>query len=219
MENYRRLLLNNKAWVEDKLNVRPDFFTRHSLSQKPQFLWIGCSDSRVPAEEITGVEPGEIFVHRNIANLVIHTDFNMLSVVQYAVEVLGVSDIIVCGHYGCGGVKTALSRQHLGLINKWLRHIKDVYRLHAAELDAIANEQQRNERLIELNVTEQVNHLAELSFVQRAWKTKGRPMLHGWIYDIHTGYLKQVKKVDPGQLPHDIYVYEFPDLDGDNQVS
>jgi carbonic anhydrase len=213
MESYRRLLLNNKAWVEDKLNLRPDFFSRHSLSQSPEFLWIGCSDSRVPAEEITGVEPGDLFVHRNIANLVIHTDFNMLSVVQYAVEVLKVRHIIVCGHYGCGGVKTALSRQHLGLINKWLRHIKDVYRLHSAELDAIPDEQKRSERLIELNVTEQVHHLAELSFVQRAWKVHGRPMLHGWIYDIHSGHIKQVKKVDPGQLPHDIYVYEFPELE------
>lgn len=212
MDSYRRLLLNNKAWVEDKLNLRPDYFTRHSEVQKPEFLWIGCSDSRVPAEEVTGVEPGEIFVHRNIANLVIHTDFNMLSVVQYAVEVLKVQHIIVCGHYGCGGVKTALTRQHLGLINKWLRHIKDVYRLHAEELDAIPDNQKRTERLIELNVSEQVHHLAELSFVQRAWKTGGSPMLHGWIYDIHTGFLKVVKKIDPGQLPHDIYVYEFPDL-------
>ncbi|MFM8359696.1 MAG: carbonic anhydrase, partial [Verrucomicrobiota bacterium] len=174
--------------------------------------WIGCSDSRVPAEEITGVEPGELFVHRNIANLVIHTDFNMLSVVQYAVEVLKVKHVIVCGHYGCGGIRTALGRQHLGLINKWLRHIKDVYRLHARELDAIPDENRRYERLIELNVVEQVHHLAELSFVQRAWKTESRPMLHGWTYDIHTGYLKELARIDPGMLPHDIYVYDFPDL-------
>lgn len=211
METYKRLLLNNKAWVEDKLNLRPDFFTSSSGVQKPEFLWIGCSDSRVPAEEITGVEPGELFVHRNIANLVIHTDFNMLSVVQYAVEVLKVRHIIVCGHYGCGGIKTALSRQHLGLINKWLRHIKDVYRFHAAELDAIGDENRRYERLIELNVDEQVHHLAELSFVQHAWKREQRPMLHGWIYDIHSGQLKQMTKIDPGQLPNEIYAYEFPD--------
>jgi carbonic anhydrase len=213
MESFRRLLLNNKAWVEDKLNVRPDFFTRHSEVQKPEFLWIGCSDSRVPAEEITGVEPGELFVHRNIANLVIHTDFNMLSVVQYAVEVLKVSHIIVCGHYGCGGVRTALSRQDLGLINKWLRHIKDVYRLHATELDQISDESRRLERLIELNVSEQVHHLAELSFIQRAWKTAARPVLHGWIYDIHSGQLKTIAQVNPGQKLHDIYTYEFTDLD------
>jgi carbonic anhydrase len=211
MDTYKRLLLNNKARVEDKLHLRPDFFTRSSSDQKPEFLWIGCSDSRVPAEEITGVEPGELFVHRNIANLVIHTDFNMLSVVQYAVEVLKVKHIIVCGHYGCGGIKTALGRQHLGLINKWLRHIKDVYRLHRAELDAIPDEARRYERLIELNVDEQVQHLAELSFVQRAWQREQRPMIHGWIYDIHTGQLKQTKRIEPGQLPDGIYSYEFTD--------
>lgn len=211
MESYRRLLLNNKAWVQDKMNLRPDFFTRTSGGQQPEFLWIGCSDSRVPAEEVTGVEPGQLFVHRNIANLVIHTDFNMLSVVQYAVEVLKVKHVIVCGHYGCGGVKTALTRTHLGLINKWLRHIKDVYRLHATELDAITDNDKRTERLVELNVQEQVNHLAQLSFVQLAWKREQRPMLHGWIYDLHTGFLKDVKKIDPGQLPHEIYTYEFPD--------
>ena len=212
MKSYQRLLLNNQAWVADKMSLRPDFFTRYSGGQKPEFLWIGCSDSRVPAEEVTGVEPGELFVHRNVANMVVHTDFNMLSVVQYAVEVLQVKHIIVCGHYGCGGVKTALSRLHLGLINKWLRHIKDVYRTHAAELDAIPDEERRIERLVELNVAEQVHNLAELSFVQLSWKRRQQPTLHGWIYDIHTGFLKVVKKIDPGQLPHDIYVYEFPDL-------
>ncbi|MBK7950759.1 MAG: carbonate dehydratase [Deltaproteobacteria bacterium] len=209
METYKRLLLNNKAWVQDKLSLRADFFTRNTGVQKPEFLWIGCADSRVPAEEVTGVEPGELFVHRNIANLVVHTDFNMLSVVQYAVEVLKVKHVIICGHYGCGGVRAAMSRQDLGLINKWLRHIKDVYRLHASELDAIADEEQRYERLIEINVFEQVNHLAELSFVQRAWRKEQRPTLHGWIYDIHTGYLKQVAKVDPGNVPHAIFTYEF----------
>lgn len=210
MESYKRLLLNNKAWVQDKMELREDFFSRTSGVQKPEFLWIGCSDSRVPAEEVTGVEPGELFVHRNIANLVVHTDFNMLSVVQYAVEVLEVKHVIVCGHYGCGGVRAAMSRQHLGLINKWLRHIKDIYRLHASELDTIPDEDARYARLIELNVFEQVNHLAELSFVQLAWKRSKRPTLHGWIYDIHTGYLKQIAKIDPGNVPHDIFIYEFP---------
>jgi carbonic anhydrase len=212
MESYKRLLLNNKAWVQDKMNLRPDYFERTSEIQKPEFLWIGCSDSRVPAEEITGVEPGELFVHRNIANLVVHTDFNMLGVVQYAVEVLKVKNIIVCGHYGCGGVRTALGRQHLGLINKWLRHIKDVYRLHANELDEIEDEDRRYERLIELNVVEQVHHLAELSFVQHAWKVEQRPIIHGWVYDIHSGHLKDIARIDPGMLPHEIYVYDFPDL-------
>ena len=211
METFKRLLLNNKAWVQDRLSLRPDYFSRTSGVQKPDFLWIGCSDSRVPAEEVTGVEPGELFVHRNIANLVVHTDFNMLSVVQYAVEVLKVNHIIICGHYGCGGVRAAMSRQHLGLINKWLRHIKDIYRLHATELDAIPDDGPRLERLIELNVFKQVHHLAQLSFVQLAWKREQRPTLHGWIYDIHTGYLKQIVKIDPGDLPDDIFVYEFSD--------
>ncbi len=210
MESFKRLLLNNKAWVQEKLNIREDFFSRTSGVQKPEYLWIGCSDSRVPAEEVTGVEPGELFVHRNIANLVVHTDFNMLSVVQYAVEVLKVKHVIVCGHYGCGGVRAAMSRQHLGLINKWLRHIKDIYRLHAKELDSMPVEDARYERLIELNVIEQVHHLAQLSFVQLAWKREQRPTLHGWIYDIHTGYLKQISKIDPGDLPDDIFIYEFP---------
>ena len=145
----------------------------------------------MPAEDVTGVEPGGLFVHRNIANLVVHTDFNMLSVVQYAVEVLKVKHIIVCGHYGCGGVRAAMSKNHLGLINKWLRHLKDIYRLHAIELDAMPDEEARYERLIELNVFEQVHHLAELSFVQLAWKREQRPTLHGWIYDIHTGQLNK----------------------------
>ncbi|MFK7894453.1 MAG: carbonate dehydratase [Myxococcota bacterium] len=213
MEPYKRLLLNNEAWVQDKLNVRPDYFSRSSGVQTPEFLWIGCSDSRVPAEEVTGVEPGELFVHRNIANLVVHTDFNMLSVVQYAVEVLEVKHVIVCGHYDCGGVRAAMSKSHLGLINKWLRHLKDIYRLHAEELDGIADEEARYERLIEINVLEQVQHLAELSFVQMAWKKEQRPALHGWIYDIRTGRLKQVAKVDPEHLPHDIFVYDFPEDD------
>ncbi len=211
MEAYKRLLLNNEAWVQEKLNVRPDYFSRTTGVQKPDFLWIGCSDSRVPAEEVTGVEPGELFVHRNIANLVVHTDFNMLSVVQYAVEVLEVKHVIVCGHYDCGGVRAAMSKKHLGLINKWLRHLKDIYRLHAEELDAIEDEEARYERLIEINVHEQVQHLAELSFVQMAWKMKKPLTLHGWIYDIRTGRLETVAKIDGKDLPHDIFVYDFLD--------
>lgn len=211
MESYKRLLLNNKGWVQDKLNLREDYFTRMSETQKPDFLWIGCSDSRVPAEEVTGMEAGELFVHRNIANLVIHTDFSVLSVLQYAVEVLEVNHIIVCGHYGCGGVRTAMSRKSLGLINKWLRHIKDVYRLHEQELDNITDEPSRFERLVELNVLEQVQHLTEISFIQHAWKNKKRPMIHGWIYDLHTGYLKDLVRLNPGDMPNDIYIYDFDD--------
>ncbi|MFK7894436.1 MAG: carbonate dehydratase [Myxococcota bacterium] len=212
MKSYELLLQNNKSWVADNLETNPDFFVRTSGDQKPNYLWIGCSDSRVPAEDITGAEPGELFVHRNIANQVVHTDFNMLSVVQYAVEVLHVKHIIVCGHTNCGGVKAAMSKNHLGLINKWLRHLKDVYRLHAKELDAM-EETARYNRLIELNVKEQVHHLAELSFVQLAWKRNQRPMIHGWNYDIETGFLNQVTKIDPEQLPHDIFVYDFPNED------
>ncbi len=209
MESYKRLLLANKAWVKEKLDIRPDYFDRMASTQTPEFLWIGCSDSRVPAEEITGTEPGELFVHRNIANLVIHTDFNMLSVLQYAVEVLKVKHIIVCGHYNCGGVKNAMGHQSLGLINKWLRHIKDVYRFHAAELDAIKDEEQRYKRLIELNVVEQLRNVAETSFVQRAWYFEGRPYLHGWVYDVKTGLLKELAMMQPNAELYDIYRYDF----------
>jgi len=206
-----RLLQNNRAWVERKLAERPDFFERSAREQKPAVLWIGCSDSRVPAEDITGAEPGDLFVHRNVANLVVHTDFNVLSVVQFAVEVLEVDHVIVCGHTGCGGIRTALSRQSLGLINKWLRHVKDVYRFHAEELDALSDPEERYRRLVELNVIEQVNHLAELSFVQRAWKGKRRPLLHGWVYDIRTGLLRELISARGDDIPHEIYTYEFPD--------
>lgn len=211
MESYKKLLLANKAWVEDKLNVREDYFTSMAKDQTPEFLWIGCSDSRVPAEDITGTEPGELFVHRNIANQIIHTDFNMLSVLQYAVDVLRVKHIIVCGHYGCGGVKNALSHHHLGLINKWLRNIKDVYRLHEQELTSLKDNDQRFRRLVELNVEEQVWKLAETSFVQHAWKNEDRPTIHGWVYDLSTGYLKDLLKLEPGTEVYDIYKFEFDD--------
>jgi len=209
MESYMNLLLANKAWVQDKLNVDPRFFERHAGSQKPDFLWIGCSDSRVPAEEITGAQPGELFVHRNVANLVNHTDFNVLSVLQYAVEVLEVSHIIVCGHYDCGGVKNAMTHKDFGLINKWLRHIKDVYRLYERELEAIDDPQAKLDRLVELNVIEQVNHIAETSMVQRSWQKHNRPTVHGWIYDIRTGYLKQLACLRPGAHIESIYLFDF----------
>ena len=209
MKAYEKLLLENKAWASEKVADDPDYFNRLAHIQTPEFLWIGCSDSRVPANEITGTQPGEIFVHRNVANMVVHTDFNMLSVLQFAVEVLKVKHVIVCGHYGCGGIRTAMSRRDLGLMNKWLRHIKDVYRFHAQELDSIEDEQLRVDRLVELNVMEQVHHLSDISFVQRAWREHQRPMLHGWIYDINTGYLKDLIKVDPGEHAHDIYEYDF----------
>ena len=209
MDDFRRLLLNNRAWVKDKLDLRSDFFTASAREQRPEYLWIGCSDSRVPAEEVTGTQPGELFVHRNVANLVVHTDFNILSVLQYAIDVLQVKHIIVCGHYGCGGVKTAMSKRDLGLINKWLRNIKDVYRFHAGELDAIEDVEKRTDRLVELNVIEQISHISDISFVQHAWKDHRRPMLHGWVYDMRTGMLNDLIKMDPGEHPHNIYEYDF----------
>lgn len=211
MDAYKKLLLANKAWVKDKLDVREDFFLRIADDQTPEFLWIGCSDSRVPAEDITGTEPGELFVHRNIANQIIHTDFNMLSVLQYAIEVLNVKHVIVCGHYGCGGIKNALSHQHLGLINKWLRNIKDVYRLHQRELEGINDSNLRFRRLVELNVEEQVWKLAETSFVQHSWKKEQRPILHGWVYDLHTGYINDLFMLTHETKMDDIYKFEFDD--------
>jgi carbonic anhydrase len=212
MESYKKLLLANKAWVEDKLNVSEDYFARMADDQSPEFLWIGCSDSRVPAEDVTGTEPGELFVHRNIANQVLHTDFNMLSVLQYAVEVLKVKHIIVCGHYGCGGVRNALSHKHLGLINKWLRNIKDVYRMHQHELDGLPDVERKLSRLVELNVQEQVWKLAETSFVQHAWQAGQSIHLHGWVYDLRTGLIKDLLMLTPGTPLEDIYKIEFPDL-------
>ncbi|MFN7932330.1 MAG: carbonic anhydrase [Bryobacteraceae bacterium] len=209
MDSYKKLLLANKAWVQDKLNIRPDFFSLSAQDQKPEFLWIGCSDSRVPAEDITGTEPGELFVHRNIANLVVHTDFNMLSVLQYAVEALKVQHIIVCGHYNCGGIRNAITHQDLGLLNKWLRHIKDIYRMNARELETISDPQTRYDRLIELNVSEQIQNLAETSIVQRAWKNEQRPYLHGWVYDLRSGYLKEIARLDPGAKIDDIYRFDL----------
>lgn len=211
MEAHQKLLLANKAWVQEKLRIRPDYFESHTETQRPEFLWIGCSDSRVPAEDVTGAEPGELFVHRNVANLVVHTDFNMLSVLQYAVEVLKVKHIIVCGHYRCGGVKNAMSRHDLGLINKWLRHIKDLYRLYQREIEAIGDPTARWDRLVEINVYEQVQNLAQTSVVQRAWKNDDAPTLHGWVYDLSTGYLKEIAVMPPGSHIEDIYHFEYDD--------
>jgi carbonic anhydrase len=208
MDSHKKLLLANQAWVLDKLNVHPDYFAHRMSYQKPEFMWIGCSDSRVPAEDITGAEPGELFVHRNIANLVVHTDLNMLSVLQYAVEVLEVRHIIVCGHYDCGGVKNAMTRHNFGLINKWLRHIKDVYRLHKRELETIADPQARLDRLVEINVSEQVHNLAQTSIVQCAWARYQRPVIHGWIFDVRSGYLKEIAALHPGSRLDDIYMFD-----------
>jgi carbonic anhydrase len=211
MESYKKLLLANKAWVKEKVELRPDFFSDLAVEQKPEFLWIGCSDSRVPAEEITGTEPGEIFVHRNIANLVIHTDFNLLSVLSFAVEHLKVRHIIVCGHYGCGGVKAAMSQKRFGLMNKWLRPIKDTYREHQNELAFYPDQERKTSRLVELNIMAQVQNLARTSIVQKAWKFENRPTLHGWVYGLENGILKDLVKMEPQTKLEDIYTYDFSD--------
>jgi carbonic anhydrase len=189
---YNKLLENNKEWVNRNLAKDPEFFTRLADGQEPPLLWIGCSDSRVPANEIIGAAPGEVFVHRNIANMVIHTDISMLSVLDYAVNVLKVKHVIVCGHYGCGGVKAAMGNSHIGLIDNWIRHIKDVYRFHYEELDKIENEKERFNRFVELNVTEQVLDLAKTSIIQNAWKKEQQIHIHGWVYDIHDGLINDL---------------------------
>jgi carbonic anhydrase len=191
-KSYKKLLENNKKWVANQLAIDPTYFDKLANSQNPEYLWIGCSDSRVPANQITGTSPGDIFVHRNIANMVIHSDMNMLSVLSYAVEVLKVKHIIVCGHYGCGGVLAAMENKQFGLIDNWLRHIKDVYRLHFKELDAIKDNKQRTDRLVELNVIEQVQDLGKTSIVQNAWKREQPLHLHGWVYDVKDGIINDL---------------------------
>ena len=209
MHPYEKLLLENKAWAKEMLEDDPDYFNRLAHVQAPEFLWIGCSDSRVPANEITGTQPGEIFVHRNIANLVVHTDVNLLSVLQYAVDILEVKHIIVCGHYGCGGIKAAMTKQsYAGVINKWLRNIKDVYRLYRNELDAIVDMEQRTDKLVELNVKEQVNNLAKTSIIQKAWQQNERPHIHGWVYGLKDGLLKSVFEMKPNTSIDPLYQYE-----------
>ena len=192
MELYKSLLDGNKKWVQEKLDQDPEFFNRLAQGQSPEILWIGCSDSRVPANEITGTQPGDIFVHRNIANMVVHSDMNMLSVLAYAVEVLKVRHIIVCGHYGCGGVEAAMAGKQFGLIDNWLRHIKDVYRYHHHELDAIQDPTARKRRFVEVNVMEQVHDLGKTSIVQNAWM-KTQPLnIHGWVYDVKDGIIRDL---------------------------
>jgi len=192
MEDKIKLMLSNRAWAKEKLEGDTEYFLNLSKDQEPDYLWIGCSDSRVPANEIIGAQPGELFVHRNIANLVVHTDLNLLSVLEYAVTHLGVKHIIVCGHTGCGGVKASMTQNNFDLLNKWLRNLKDIYFHHRNEVDAIANEEDRVNKLVEINVIEQVNNLVKTSVVQKAWKHKQAPKIHGWVYDMKTGLLNSV---------------------------
>ncbi|MEY2764312.1 MAG: hypothetical protein RLZZ205_736 [Bacteroidota bacterium] len=208
MDSISKLLLENAAWAKEKVELDPEYFSRLSQIQTPEFLWIGCSDSRVPANEITGTEPGEIFVHRNVANLVVHTDLNLLSVLMYAVDVLQVKHIIVCGHYGCGGVKASLTNESFGMINKWLRNIKDVYRFHEDEFKLLESEEDKVNLLVELNVKEQVLNLAKTSIVQSAWKKRNGPTIHGWVYGLNDGKLKPLCAMDHHSQLDDIYTYD-----------
>ena len=193
MRLYEEIFLNNQNWVAEKLAVNPAFFSDSAKQQNPEFLYIGCSDSRVSAEDLMGMEPGEVFVHRNVANLVNVTDNNLNAVVQYAVDYLHVKHIVVCGHYGCGGVKAAMIPSDMGQLNNWLQILRDVYRYHQATLDAITNEKERFDKLVELNVQEQCINIIKIDHVQRAWYKTGFPHIYGWVYDNHTGLLKDLK--------------------------
>jgi carbonic anhydrase len=192
MRVLKHLFENNRKWAEKVRESDPEFFSKLSKQQKPEYLWVGCSDSRVPANEIIGMLPGEVFVHRNIANLVVHTDLNCLSVIQYAVEILKVKHIIVCGHYGCGGVEAALDNKAHGLIDNWIRNIKDLYLRHQARIDSLRNEKERLNLLCELNVVEQVANICHTAIVQNAWNSGQELSVHGWIYSIEDGILKDL---------------------------
>jgi carbonic anhydrase len=209
MKPYELLLNENKKWAADRIIQDPGFFDRLAHLQTPEFLWIGCSDSRVPANEITGTDPGEIFVHRNVANLVIHTDVNLLSVLEYAVTHLKVKHVIICGHYGCGGIKAAMgNHDYKQILNMWFRHIKDVYRHNRKELDAITDEEKKTDRLTELNVIEQVQRLAKTSIIQKAWKEEQRPDLHGWVYGLKDGIINPVYEMKANSTIDPLYEYD-----------
>lgn len=189
---FERIFANNKKWVADKLEKDPAYFDNLSKGQHPDFLYIGCADSRVTAEDLMGLQPGEVFIHRNIANLVVSTDNNVNAVIQYAVEYLHVKYIIVCGHYECGGIKAALNPSDMGQLNSWLQTLRDVYRLHREELDGITDDRQRFDRLVELNVQEQCINIVKIDHVQRAWYKTGYPKVYGWVFDVRTGNLKDL---------------------------
>ena len=194
----RQLLENNRAWSREMLAQDKEFFSRLAQQQSPQYLWIGCSDSRVPANQITGLAPGEVFVHRNIANVVVHTDLNCLSVIQFAVDILKVRHIILCGHYGCSGVHAAMTKHRIGLSDNWLRHVQDVAEKHDAELRAISDESERHRRLCEMNVRDQVQNIAQCSAVQEAWERGQNLEVHGWIYDLRDGLLHDLRVTKAG---------------------
>jgi carbonic anhydrase len=207
---YKKILDNNKTWVESQLALDSEYFKDLAKGQSPHLLWIGCSDSRVPANEIIGAKPGEVFVHRNIANMVVHSDMNMLSVLDYAVNVLKVKHVLVCGHYGCGGVKAAMGNDSIGIIDNWIRHIKDVYRLHNEYLDSIENEEDRFNTFVEINVKEQVYDLAKTSIVQSAWRSGQELTLHGWAYGLNSGYVTDLDvNISSNQDLDEVYRLKF----------
>ena len=209
MDSYLKLLQANRLWTAEKLRTSPDFFKDLAKEQKPEFLWIGCSDSRVPAEEVTGTQPGEIFTHRNIANLVNPTDMNLNSVLSFAVEHLKVKHIIVCGHYGCGGVKAALSKQRFGLLDDWLRQIKDTYYSHQDDVRDAGDLDAQADKLVELNIHEQLRNLVKSKIIQKAWAEEKRPTLHGWVYSLNDGLLHSLYKIEPGSHIEAIYKFEL----------
>lgn len=209
MELFRQLLENNKVWAAKMVAEDKDFFTRLQHQQAPKFLWIGCSDSRVPANEITNTLPGEIFVHRNVANMVVHTDMNLLTVLEYAVKILKVEHVLVVGHYGCGGVKAAMTNDNLGIINPWLKHIKDVYRIYREEVDGLDTPEQQADRLTELNVREQVMNLAKTITIQETWRKEQRPHLHGWVYGLKDGLINPVFDMPPDSRIDPIYEFDI----------
>jgi carbonic anhydrase len=209
-KSYLDLIKGNDQFIQAVQREDPDFFDNLSKGQHPQFLWIGCADSRVPPSEVTNVKPGSIFVHRNIANVVVHTDSNLLSVAYYAIKVLRVKHVIICGHYGCGGVQAAMSKKRFGYIDGWLGHLKDVYRIHKEELDTISDEQKRFDKFVELNVIEQVNNLAATPFIQEEWESGEFPYIHGWVYDLKSGKINQLDcTINNGGLVEDVFDYDF----------
>lgn len=212
MDIFERMLLNNEAWAEEKIEATPNFFKRLSSQQTPEVLWIGCSDSRVPSEIVVNAEPGEMFVHRNIANQFISIDFNSLSVLQYAVDVLKVSHVVVCGHYNCGGIRAAMEGQSTGLlmVNKWLKHIKDLYVTNRTEFDGGLGDEAAYHRLVELNVRQQIFNIAHTSIIQEAWAKRGLPSLHGCVYGVDDGRIKEIIRLDASYPIDPVYKYVFP---------
>ena len=210
-QSHDRVFENNRAWAAQQRQADACFFEKLSAGQEPEYLWIGCSDSRIPAEQITGLQAGEAFIHRNIANLVCNIDVNVMSVINYAVEHLHVKHIVVCGHYGCGGVKAAMTPQDMGILNPWLRNIRDIYRLHESELDRIADSTERYNRLVELNVIEQCRNVIKTAAVQQSYAKNGYPIVHGWVFDFHDGLLKDLKIDFPAVLEAIQKIYNLTD--------